>query len=210
MSRNGKRHTLILYPLIINRWWKGILIIGIFLFLIAGGLGGLPAVYPDMGFLWVEDWRLWVVAATGAIATIFAIFLISIRKRAYVQAFPDHFRIATPFLRLNISYRRVRRSYTAEVQQIFPSNQISRLQREIIRPLAKHNAVLVDMTNFPISRGAMRFFLSPLFFPDKTSKLCLLVPDWLAFSTELDSFFTGWQDGKRQSPGQSYYGYTQS
>jgi len=204
MSRAGKRHLLVIYPLMINSWWKKILAIGFFLFLIAAGLSQLPLLYPEMGFLWVADWRLWMIAAAGVIATLFSIFLVAIRKRAYVQAFPDHFRIVTPFLRLNISYRRVQRSFTDEMQSVFPPNKISRFQREMIRPLAKRNVVLIEMARFPISRGAARFFLSPLFFPDQTAKLCLLVPDWIAFSTDLDSFFTSWQDDRRQSPEHPY------
>jgi hypothetical protein len=74
----------------------------------------------------------------------------------------------------------------------------------MIRPLAKRNVILVEMTRLPISREAARFFLSRFFFPDRTATLCLLVPDWIAFSTELDSFFTGWQDDQRQLPGHPY------
>jgi hypothetical protein len=185
----------------VNRWWKNILTIGIFLLLIAGGLGYLPVRFPNMGFMWVEDWRLWVIASAGAISVLFSMFLLIARKKAHVQVFPNHFRIVTPFLRLNISYRRVRRSYTSEMQQVFPPNKISRFQRELIRPLAKRNVILVEMARLPISRSAARFFLSPLFFPDQTPKICLLVPDWIAFSTELDSYFTSWQDDQRQLPG---------
>ena len=200
MPRSGKRHLLVIYPLMINRWWKKVLVIGIFLLVIAAGLAELPVLYPDMGFLWVEDWRLWIIAGAGLIAILFSIFLVAIRKKAYVQPFPDHLRVVTPFLRLNISYRRIQSTHTAEMQQLFPSNKLPRLLREAIRPLAKNNCVMINMARFPISRGVARFFLSPLFFPDKTAKLCLLVQDWIAFSTDLDSYFTGWQDNQRPVP----------
>ncbi len=203
MSRSGRRHLLVIYPLMIDRWWKKILAIGIFLLLIAGGLGYLPVRFPNMGFLWVEDWRLWLIAAAGVIATLFSIFLLAIRKRSYVQAYPDHFRIVTPFLRLNIAYRRIQRNYTSEMQLVFPPNKIPRSLREMIRPLAKRNVILIEMARLPISRKTVRLFLSPLFFPDQTAKLCLLVPDWIAFSTELDSFFNSWQNDQRQLPGQA-------
>jgi hypothetical protein len=209
MPRSSRRHTLVIYTLTIDRWWKKLLAIGVFLLLIAGGLGYLPMRFPNMGFLWIEDWRLWMIAAAGAIATLFSLFLFITRKKAYVQAFPNHFRVVTPFLRLNISYRRVRRSYTSEMQQVFPSNKISRVHREMVRSLAKRNVILVEMNRLPISRSAARMFLSPLFFPDQTAKLCLLVPDWIAFSTELDSFFNSWQNDQRQSPGQPQRSFTQ-
>lgn len=204
MPLTGRRHLLIFYPLMLDRWWKMTLASGILLLIIAGGLGELPILYPNMGFLWVEDWRLWTIAGAGMVSTLFSIYLIIVRKKAYVQAFPDHLRIVTPFLRLNIAYRRVRRSYTSELQQLFPPTKLSRRKREIIRPLAKRNVVLIEMTSLPIPRGTLIFFLSPFFFPDQTAKLCLLVPDWLAFSTELDSFFINWQDGQRQSPDHPY------
>jgi hypothetical protein len=41
---------------------------------------------------------------------------------------------------------------------------------------------------------------SPFFFPDKTPRLALLVPDWIAFSTELESRRGAWQDFSHQPP----------
>ena len=210
MPLTGRRHLLIFYPLIVDRWWKMILASGLLLLIIAGGLGELPVLFPNMGFMWVEDWRLWTIAGAGMISTLFSIFLITVRKKAYVQAFPDHFRIITPFLRLNVSYRRVRRSFTSELQQLFPPSKLSRWKREMIRPLAKRNVVLIEMASLPIQRGTLRLFLSSFFFPDQTAKFCLLVPDWLAFSTELDSCFSSWQDSQRQVPGHPYSSTTQS
>jgi hypothetical protein len=41
---------------------------------------------------------------------------------------------------------------------------------------------------------------SPFFFPDKTPRLAFLVPDWIAFSTELESRRGAWQDFSHQPP----------
>jgi len=43
-------------------------------------------------------------------------------------------------------------------------------------------------------RRVLDLFLSPYFFPDKTSRLALLVPDWIRFSTELESLRSAWLD----------------
>ncbi|KAA0263535.1 MAG: hypothetical protein EDM79_17955 [Chloroflexi bacterium] len=42
-----------------------------------------------------------------------------------------------------------------------------------------------------MSQPALRLFLSPLFFKDKTPHFVLLVQDWMRFSAELESMRTG-------------------
>jgi hypothetical protein len=199
-SPGGSRHLLVLYPYMLGRWWRATLTIGIFLLAIAAGLGGLPLLLPQFPFPFVQDWRLWLVGGAGGFSLLFSIFFITVRKKAYVQPFADHLRIVTPFLRLNIAYRRFRRTSTAEMQQLFPPGRISSWQRNIVRPLARRVAVVIELTAFPVSHQVMRFFLSPLFFPDKTPRLALLVPDWMSLSTELESLRSGWQDKQRQTP----------
>jgi hypothetical protein len=41
-------------------------------------------------------------------------------------------------------------------------------------------------------------FLSPLFFPDNSPRIALLVPDWIKFSTNLESYRSAWQDAQKQ------------
>jgi hypothetical protein len=187
MAKEGSRHPLVIYRFMLDRWWASTLPTGILLLVLAVGLGGLPGLLPQYHFMWVPIWKLWLLAGAGGIAVFFSIFLIIIRKNAYVQAFEHHLRLSTPFLRLNIAYHRINRTSTAELQQLFPPNRSSRRQKELLRPLATKTVVVLELAGFPISRTILLFFLSPIFFPDNNTRLALLVPDWIKFSTELES-----------------------
>ncbi|MGD0612532.1 MAG: hypothetical protein ABSB41_13555 [Anaerolineales bacterium] len=197
MPPGGSRHTLLLYTYILNRLWRGLLATGIVLIALAVGLDLLPGWLPQDAFLQVESLRLWVTGAVGALVIFVAIFLVAFRKSAYVQPYRDHLRLVTPFLRLNISYRRIRQASCTEMARLFPN--VKGWQRTFLRPLAGKMAIVLDLDGYPISRGALRLFLSPFFFPDRTTRLALLVPDWMEFSTELESMRGSWREALRRS-----------
>ena len=62
-------------------------------------------------------------------------------------------------------------------------------------PLSKMTAVVVDLNAYPVSRAVLNFFLSPLFFKDRTAHFVILVDDWMRFSAELESLRV-WGDGE--------------
>ena len=114
-------------------------------------------------------------------------FILAIRKSAYVQAFGDHFLVATPLLRMNVSYKRIRRTTSASMAALFPTARMPFLKRDTIEPLLKHTALIVDLNALPIPMSTLRLFLSPFFFKDSTPHIVLLVQNWMAFSSELES-----------------------
>jgi hypothetical protein len=114
-----------------------------------------------------------------------------IRFMAYVQPNSDHLRLVTPFLHMNISYKRVRRTVTTEMRQLFPPRSLSGWMQDILAPLSTKTALVIELTGYPIPRNVLRLFLSRFFFKDKTPHLVILVEDWLRFSSELDSMRTG-------------------
>jgi hypothetical protein len=188
--KSGRRYLLFVYQYMLDRWWRATLVIGLVLLV----LGGLPLLLPRFDFPVADNWTLWMLVGAGGFAILLTIFFASIRKSACVQAFSDHLRLVTPFLRLNISYKRIRRTSVAEMGRLFPLKTSSTRRRGLLLPLASKTAIILDLTSFPVSQAALRMFLSPLFFPDKTACLALLVPDWLAFSTELESCRSASQD----------------
>ncbi|MFH2102293.1 MAG: hypothetical protein ABIJ39_02895 [Chloroflexota bacterium] len=200
MPTGGNRHRLILYTYLLDRWWQAIMLIGVFLLILAGGLGILPIYLPQYPFMWVSDWKLWVLTGAGVMALLLAFVMIAVRKSAYIQPFDNHLRLVTPFLRLNISYSRIRQTYSSEMEHIYPANKVRGWKRNILRPLASKTAIVLELSAFPIPRLALYFFLSPFFFPDKSSRLALLVSDWIAFSTEMESLRSSWQDTLRTRP----------
>jgi len=195
----GRRHRLVLYAHLLDRWWPALLWIGLVLLMMTAALAAIPFYFPQFPVVWVPDRTLYLSGGAGGMAVLGAIFLVAVRKSAYVQTFRDHLRLATPFLRLNISYRRIRRTYTSEMQQLYPAARLKGLQREIIRPLASRTLLVLEMSQLPFGRAILGLFLSPFFFPDRTARLALLVPDWMAFSTDLDGCYGNFQDTLRQS-----------
>ncbi|WKZ41356.1 MAG: hypothetical protein QY328_04795 [Anaerolineales bacterium] len=181
MAKGGRRYPLVVYTHMINRWTPAVLTLGI-------ALLGLAWLLFSRGY---EQWRWLALASVGSLNLFIGLLLWLIRKGAYVQAFPDYLRLATPFLRLNISYKRIRRAATATLGTLFPPNSVSKWQAEIIQPLAKMTALVIELNAFPMSQSSLRLFLSPLFFKDKSPHFVILVEDWMRFSGELESMRSG-------------------
>jgi hypothetical protein len=181
MAKGGRRYPLVVYTHMINRWWPAIFTLGL-------ALLALSWAVRNYGF---EDWRWLTLTSIGGLNIFLGILLLLVRKSAYVQPFSDHLLLVTPFLRLNISYKRFRRASSANMGTLFPKQSVSSWRAEIIQPLAKMTALVIELTGYPMSQSALRLFLSPLFFTDKTPHLVILVDDWMKFSNELESMRSG-------------------
>jgi hypothetical protein len=184
MARAGHRYTLIMYTHMMNRWWPATLFLTLALFALAWAVWSF---YPAPAY----DWQWLTLSSVGIFSLFVTLFIFIFRKAAYVQPHPEHLRLVTPFLRLNISYKRLRRASSATIEGLFPPRSISSWRREIIEPLAKKTAVVVELTGYPISQTVLKLFLSPFFFKDKTPHFVLLVDDWMRFSSELESMRSG-------------------
>ena len=184
MAKGGRRYPLVVYTHMIDRWWPAILVLGLALLALAWGL-------YSWGF---EQFRWLVFASIGAFHVFTGLFLILIRKAAYVRPFSDHLRLATPLLHLNISYKRFHRTSSANMGVLFPPNSVTKWQAEIIQPIAKMTAIVITLNAFPMSQSALRLFLSPLFFKDKTPHFVILVNDWMKLSSEIESMRSGGGD----------------
>lgn len=181
MAKAGKKYPLVVYTTMMNRWWPAVFTLGIAVLGYAYGLRWMG-----------EEARKWqIMAGAGALVTVAGLVILTIRKFAYIQLFPTYFRLVTPFLRLNVSYKRVRRTSTTTFGAVFPPSSVSKWRAEIVQPLAKMTAIVVELTGYPVSRTALLFFLSPFFFKDKTPHFVILVENWMQFSSELESARTG-------------------
>jgi hypothetical protein len=168
---------------------------------LVAALTWFPIILPLYAPPQVADGMLWLAGGVGAFAVFLAIFLVTVRKSAYVQPFDNHLRLVTPFLRMNISYRRFIQASSAEMGRLFSLEDLKGLKRDFLRPLAKHTVIVLELKGWPLPRRALNLFLSPFFFPDRTSRLALLVPDWIRFSTELESFRSAWLDSLHHPAG---------
>lgn len=189
--QTGSRHTLLLYVRVMDRLWRSTLVLGLLLLAIWGYTWwyGRDVLHGQE-----EAWLL-LGAAVMLVFTLFAFFA---RRMAYVQPRRDHLRLVTPFLRTNISYRRVIATHPSEFAQIYPPRDATWAQRRLLEPLYAKTAIVVELSSYPMPPALLRFFLAPQMFYRRSKGIVLLVPDWMAFSTEVDSLIGAWQQIQKQ------------
>lgn len=184
MARAGHKYPLIVYRHLVSRWWTPMIAIGLGMFALA------YSEYIDpVGRL--LPWRWQLFAAIGGLSIFIGIFFWVIRYFAYIQPYPTYLKLVTPFVRVNISYKRIKKTTATEMRYLFSMKNMSGWVRDIFSPLATNTAVVIELTSYPISPVILRLFLSRFFFKDKTPHLVILVKDWMRFSSELDSMRSG-------------------
>jgi len=184
MAKVGNRYPLLIYEYTLNRWYPATLTLSIVLFIL---WWFQPRYLPKPENTW-QDIQLLV---TSGLAMGMTIFLFIIRKAAYVRPYQNHLRLVTPFLRLNISYKRIIQTRATEMKALFPPSQLTQMQRESMEHLLAKTAIVVELKNFPLPLATLRLFLSPFFFKDQSPHFVFLVENWMGFSTQLESLRTG-------------------
>jgi hypothetical protein len=184
MTRGGHKFPLIVYQHLLNRWWTPMFAIGLVMFALAYG------EYTHSVYRYIP-WRWQALAGIGVLAILIGIFFLIIRQIAYIQAFPGYIKLVTPFMRVNISYKRLIKTTSTEMRQLFPAKSMSGWMRDIFAPLASQNALILELKSYPVSPILLRMFLSRFFFKDKTPHFVILVKDWMGLSAEIESFRTG-------------------
>lgn len=184
MARAGRKYPLIVYRHMLGRWWPP---------MVAMGLGMFAWAYaeylePMAQFL---PWRWQLTGAIGVLAILVGVFFLIARHLAYVQPLPNSLRLVTPFMRLNISYKRIKKTTATEMHYLFPKKSMSGWVQDIFAPLANKTAMVIELSGYPVSARLLRLFLSRFFFKDKTPHLVILVKDWMGFSAELESMRSG-------------------
>jgi len=168
----------------LNRWWPAMIAIGLGMFALAYS----EYIAPLGRFL---PWRWQLFAAIGALAILIGMFFWVLRYFAYVQPFPTYLKLVTPFMRIHISYKRIKKTTATEMRYIFNYKRMSFWVREIFSPLAIKPALVIELSSYPISSHVLRLFLHRFFFKDKTPHLVILVEEWMRFSSELESMRSG-------------------
>jgi hypothetical protein len=184
MARAGHRYPLIVYRHIVSRWWFALVFMGLVMFALA-----YSEYIRPLGRFLPYNWGFY--AAIGGLAIMIGIFFWSIRFFAYVQPYPNYLKLVTPFLRINISYKRIQKTTATEMRYLFPFKSMGFWTREMFSPLATKGALVIDLNGYPISPNLLRLFLHKFFFKDKTPHLVILVEDWMRFSSELESMRSG-------------------
>jgi len=198
MAKAGKRYPLLIYEHTLSRWWPATLALSIVLLILWWFLPSLKAE---------KDWQDVALLLISGAAFVMTIFIFLMRKAAYVRPYRDHLRLITPFLRLNISYRRFHRTTVTKMIELFPATGMSSWRFEAMTPLMSKTAIVIDFKSPPMSQSVLRFFLSPFFFKDKSPHLVLLVEKWMQLSSEMESLRTGGDigTGKRKDDTSSIF-----
>lgn len=183
-AKGGRRYPLVIFTHMMNSWWTAVFTLGL-------AMLGLAWLIRWWGF---EQWRWMTFVVLGLFTSMAGIVMRLIRKSAYVQPFKDHLHLVTPFLRLNISYKRFLRTGTANMGSLFPPKNLRGSLQDIVEPLAKMTAIVIDVKSLPMSQNMLKLFLSPLFFKDKSPHIVILVAEWMRFSAEMDSLRHGGGD----------------
>jgi hypothetical protein len=184
MARAGHRYPLLLYRHVVSRWWLAIILIGVGMFALAYS-EYLKPLGPFTPWVWG------FYAAVGGLAILVGFFFWSIRYFAYVQPYPTYLKLVTPFMRINISYKRIQKTTISEMRYLFALKSVSGSARDVLEDLATKTAIVIDLNGYPISPALLRLFLYRFFFKDKTPHLVILVKDWMGFSAELESMRSG-------------------
>ena len=145
------------------------------------------------------EYPLWLLAG-AAVTLAFGLFAFFARHMAYVQPRSDHLRMVTPFLRLNIAYSRIRSSHPSNFYQLFPPTNAGWATRQFLQPFYGKTVVVVELTSYPISPAFLRLFLPIQMFYRQSKGFVLVIPDWMEFSAELDSFQGNWMQTKKRGP----------
>jgi hypothetical protein len=198
VTNRGQRHRLVLYTHILNRLWRLTLSTGLLLLALTAALTWLPSVLPQYKPAQISEWMLWILIGMGGYAIFLSIFLAITCKLAYVQPFDTHLRLVTPFLAMNISYRRFIKASSAEMGRLFYIENLKGWKRDLIQPIAGQTAIVLELESWPMPRRVLELFLCPYFFPDRAMRLAVLVPDWMKFSNELESMRSRWGNSLHQ------------
>lgn len=181
-KKSGERHPLLFYRRTMDRLWRSTFILAVVL-LVAWGwrLVNTEGVYYILS---IDSWLL--LCAILAFGISFFAFVS--RFFAYVQARGKYLHIVTPFLRINVSYRRLLSVRPLLIQQIFPKDESKWAERKFLEPFYGKTALIVEMRDYPENPAILKLFFPSQMFSKQVTGFVLLVPDWMKFSMELDSY----------------------
>lgn len=174
--KGGRRHPLLL-QLRLNEmvFWPSVLIIALIAVLLIWD--------PDK----IQEYRLYLtIILLGSAGLLILTFLF--RLRAYVRCLPQGLHIQLPFRHLDIPYAEIQTTRPSELFRLFPIRQQSPLQRNFLRPVLGHTAIVIQLRDLPMSRGWLRVWMSKYMLCPDVEGLVLAVPDWLEFHNELGEY----------------------
>lgn len=180
-KKGGRRYPLVVFTHMMSRWSTAVFALGL-------SMIGLAWVLRSWVF---EEWRWMTFAILGGFTAVAGIGMWLARKSALCSTIQRSLTTGHTVPTLNISYKRFRRTSTATMGALFPPKNVSNTLQDIVEPIAKMTAIVIEVNAMPMSQSALRLFLSQLYFKDKSPHIVILVSDWMRFSAEMDSMRHG-------------------
>jgi hypothetical protein len=204
-KKQGRKHALILYKHALDRLWMPLFPLGL---LLAGILWFTGQYWPIVGYVppipEPFDFILYLIIVLILIFSLYALFA---RSMAYVQARADHIQVSTPLLSFKISYRRIKRTGMARINQIFPAQSTPGSIRSIVEKFDGETAVVLEMKGYPVSAALVRLLVGRTMLLPTTEGLVFLVRDWMELSNEIDSMQGAWRQRQAQTSHQEPANY---
>jgi hypothetical protein len=182
--RRGDQFRLLLYERMWQRWaWPCILIVpaSIALWWYANRI---PIIHDPLGFL---------TLVPAAVSIAILVYALLARRMAWVQCRSKHLRIQTPFYPLVISYGRIKAVRPADFHKIFSPFEEKAARRQWLRPYWSKTALVVELSQYPLSKTWLRLWLSPYLLSPDPPGFVFVVEDWMALSRQLDDFRNRWE-----------------
>lgn len=181
-TRQAARHPLLVYYNLGRRYRPpGVLLflMGLFLF--------LPSLFRELRNEAVEPGALAGVGAVLVLVGIaFGLFSMLAKRRAYVQCRPDLLVVRTPFYRVLISYRRIKKVQPVQVLQLFPRDSLKGIGKPLVTPLLGMTAVEVEVSSWPASKRKLHRFLSRYLFSPRVEGWVFIVPNYSLLMREIE------------------------
>ena len=105
-------------------------------------------------------------------------------------------RIVITLFRVNISYRRILTVDQRTLAVNIPPYNAGWTQLNSFSANYGRTFVVIGLKSFPISPQILKIFMPKQMFSLKEPGLALMVPNWMAFNTEIDSHIASWRHKK--------------
>lgn len=165
----------------------------------------LTRLFRNLLFATVIIWIVWWLAAytpgpfrppndkylawAGIALSTLVLLVFFLRRRGFVQARSNHIMLGLPFFRLKIPYTNVENMSMAQFRDLYAQRKLSWSQKRFLSPYMIHTVSVINLYQFPLSEGLLRFLLPGyIFLPkEKGRGFVIFTEDYVGFNTEVDS-----------------------
>lgn len=175
------------FPLLIYRRWGKMLRLPSLLIAVAAGVAWWYA--PKIPLLAGHDWVPIVIGVVGVLIFFYSLLA---RRAAFVQCYPNYFKIRTPFLSVPISYRRILQTRPVEFHSQLSQADVKRTRRRLLEPYLGRTIIVLELKKFPSNERRLRRWLPWYMFASDVTGFVLVVQDWMALSQQINGFSDRW------------------